>query len=67
MELSVITLMEFESHLRFKRDVRYQSVRKREKATKESRLCEGRIRAQVFEVFIQSFSVIGVSVQKENT
>ena len=28
VERSIITLMEFESHLKFKRDVRYQSVRR---------------------------------------
>lgn len=51
VERSVIALMEFESHLKFKRDVRYQSVRRGEAAKRESRFCTRGIRAQVFEVF----------------
>lgn len=49
VERSVNTLMEFESHLKFKRDVRYQSVW-RESSRKESQVCKGGFRAQVFEV-----------------
>lgn len=43
VQRSVIALMEFESYLKIKRDVRYQSVW-RESREKES------LRAQVFEV-----------------
>lgn len=57
--------MEFESHLKFKRDVRYQSVRRgRQRKKGKSALYERNYSAGVWG-FIQSFLVIGVSVQKE--
>lgn len=49
VQRSVIALMEFESYLKIKSDVIYQSVW-RESREKESQLCKRGIRAQVFEV-----------------